>query len=154
MRPMNGKWVRILMLVMVLMLAMSSALASFDALVFSPQMKVYFGPSSTSEQIGLLNQGVCVTVEASDGDWARINYKGHVGFSKVEDLMAVTPIEAKTNHAASVCYITRDNLMPRWGRIARETTVYVRGMKGKMLLISNEDLTILAYIPAKYVEYK
>ena len=89
MRPMSGKIMRVFVLVLVVMMLSASAMAEFSAAVFCPVMKVYFGPSTSSEQIGALRMGTTVTVEASSGDWARINYKGYVGFARVEDLISL-----------------------------------------------------------------
>ena len=151
MRPMSGKMMRVFVLVLVVMMLSASAMAEFSAAVFCPVMKVYFGPSTSSEQIGALKMGTTVTVEASSGSWARINYKGHVGFARVEDLMSLEPVQAKTNHLSPILYITPDNLTPRWGTLDRNTTVYVRGMKGDLALISDKNMTVLAYIPMKYI---
>ena len=151
MRPMSGKMMRVFVLVLVVMMLSVSAMAEFSAAVFCPEMKVYFGPSTGSEQIGALRMGTTVTVEASSGDWARINYRGYVGFARIEDLMSLEPVQARTNHMSAILYITPNNLSPRWGTLDRNTTVYVRGMKGDLALISDKDMTVLAYIPMKYI---
>lgn len=151
MRPMSGKIMRVFVLVLVVMMLSASAMAEFSAAVFCPVMKVYFGPSTSSEQIGALRMGTTVTVEASSGDWARINYKGYVGFARVEDLISLEPVKTKTNHVSAILYITPNDLSPRWGTLDRNTTVYLRGMKGDLALISDKNMTVLAYIPMKYI---
>ena len=151
MRPMSGKMKRVFILVLVVMMLSASAMAEFSAAVFCPVMKVYFGPSTSSEQIGALKMGTTVTVEAASGDWARINYMGYVGFARIEDMMSLAPVKTKTNHLSAILYITPDNLSPRWGTLDRNTTVYVRGKKGDLALISDKNMTVLAYIPMKYV---
>lgn len=151
MRRLSGKMMRVFVLVLAVMMLSVSAMAEFSAAVFSPEMKVYFGPTTASEQIGALKMGTTVTVEASSGNWARINYKGYVGFAKVEDLMSLEPVKTRTNHMSAILYITPDNMSPRWGTLDRNTTVYLRGRKGDLALISDKNMTVLAYIPMKYI---
>lgn len=147
MRLLTGKMKRVLVLVMVLMLMTGSALASFDALIFSPQMKIYSSPSTSGTQIGYLKQGVSVEVEASVGEWAYIDYQGHKGFAKVSDMVSLATVKAKTNRVSPILYITKDDMTPRWGTLDRNTTVYMRSMNGDLYLVSDRDMNILAYIP-------
>lgn len=151
MRPMKAKMKRVFIVVLVVMMLSVSAMAEFSAMVFSPKMRVYFAPTTASEQIGALVQGVTVTVEATGGEWARINYQGNVGFAKIEDMLSLAPVKTKTNHVSVILYITPNDLTPHWGTLDRNTTVYLRGMKGDLALVSDKDMNVLAYIPKKYV---
>jgi len=152
MRPMSRKVMRIVALVLVMMLVSVSAMAEIRAMVFSSKMSVHFAPSSTSEQIGYLTKGTDFTVEATSGAWARINYKGHVGFAKIEDMLSLETVRAKITTLTPILYITRDNLTPRMGTLDRNTTVYLRGIKGDMVLVSDYSMNVLAYVPANCVK--
>ncbi len=94
MRAKFGFLKRVLVLVCVLMMVAGSALASFDAYVFPGTMKIYDTPN---HQIGALPMGTRVTVEAVSGNWSLINWNGHRGFARSEDMMAVNPIRSTTN---------------------------------------------------------
>lgn len=150
MRPMKAMMKRVLVVLTVMMLSVS-AVAECSALVFSPKMRVYFAPTTASEQIGALVQGVTVTVEAISGDWARVNYQGHVGFAQVGDMLSLAPAKTRTNHVSPILYITPDDLTPRWGTLDRNTTVYLRSWQGDLALVSDKDMTILAFIPKNYI---
>lgn len=152
MRPMSGKVKRFIALVLVMMLVSVSAMAEMQAMVFSSKMSVYFAPSSASEKIGCLPKGTGITVEAVRGEWARVNYMGHVGFAKVEDMITLENVKASITTLTPILYITRDDLTPRMGTLDRHTTVYLRGIKGDKVLVSDKYMTILAYVPADCVK--
>lgn len=141
---------KVVALVLLVSLFSVTAMAEFDAFVLNSKMKVYFAPSTKSEKLGSLPQGTEVSVEAASGEWALINYNGYKGFAKIEDMVSEDPVATrKTSSKTAIYYITRDDLTPRWNTIPSGTTVYVRGMKGKYVLVSNKDFTILGYVPAK-----
>ena len=153
MRANGGMMKRVLALVCVLMMLSVSALADMDAMVFSSKMKVYFYPTTKSEQIGELPRGAEVIVEATSGEWARINYKGYVGFAQISDMLSLEPARAKVNKTSAIMYITPDNMTPQSGTLSRGTTVYVRSINGDLLMVSDKDMNILAVIPAANVTY-
>jgi len=153
MRAIGGKMKRILAIVLVVMMMSVSALADMDAMVFSSGMKVYFYPSTSSEKIGTLPQGTAVSVEATSGEWARINYKGCVGFAHISDMISLEPARAKVNTPSAIVYITRDNMTPQRGTLDRNTGVYVRSVNGGLLMISDYGMNILAIIPASNVTF-
>lgn len=153
MRAIGGKMKRVLAVVLVVMMLSVSALADMDAMVFSSGMKVYFYPSTSSEKIGTLPQGTEVTVEATSGSWARINYKGYVGFARISDMISLEPARARVNTPSVILYITRDNMTPQRGTLDRNTTVYVRSINGDLLMVSDYGMNVLAIIPASSVTY-
>lgn len=150
MRAKFGFMKRVLVLVCVLLMAAGSALASFDAYVFPGTMKVYDTPN---HQIGELPMGTRVTVEAVSGAWSRINWNGHYGFAKSEDLMAANAIVNVTNRETKIYYITPDNFTPRTGTLPKGVEVYVRGFRGGMTLVSNANFSVLGYVPSASVGY-
>ena len=141
-----------LILVLIVSMLSISALADFEAAVVNKKMKVYFAPTTASEQIGSLKQGTVVTVEAHQNGWARINYKNRIGFAKIEDMVSSLYTKAKVSHAALIYYITPDNTTPRWGALNKGTTVYIRGQRDQYYLVSNRDFTVLAYIEKSKVK--
>lgn len=141
-----------LILVLIVSMLSISALADFEAAVVNKKMKVYFAPTTASEQIGSLKQGTVVTVEAHQNGWARINYKNRIGFAKIEDMVSSLYTKAKVSHAALIYYITPDNTNPRWGALNKGTTVYIRGQRDQYYLVSNRDFTVLAYIEKSKVK--
>lgn len=148
MRAKFGFLKRVLVLVCVLMMVAGSALASFDAYVFPGTMKIYDTPN---HQIGVLPMGTRVTVEAVSGNWSLINWNGHRGFARSEDMMAVNSIRSTTNRETTIYYITPDNFTPRTGTLPRGVDVYVRGFRDGMTLVSNADFTVLGYISSSNV---
>lgn len=147
MRSMVQKMKMALVLALVVLMLSGSALADFSATVLSGKMKVYFAPTTASEQIGSLNQGATLTVEAYQGEWARINYKGHVGFAKIADMYSNSVYKyGKTKRDANIYYITRNNSNPQWGTLGKGTKVYIRGCKGDQWLVSNKNFTVLGYV--------
>lgn len=150
MRLMSGKVKRIFALVLVLMLSLS-AMAELSAAVLYPTMKVYFAPSTASEQIGLLPRGAMVTVKAVQNGWALIDWNGHLGFSKVEDMVSMSAVPCMLTDTTPVMYITRNNWNVRWSSLQKGTTVYVRGEKNGWMLISDANMNVLGYVPANLV---
>lgn len=141
---------KVVALVLLVSLFSVTAMAEFDAFVLNSMMKVYFAPSTKSEKLGSLPQGTEVSVEATSGEWALIDYNGYKGFAKIEDMVSEDPVATrKTSSKTAIYYITRDDFTPRWNTIPSGTTVYVRGMKGEYALVSNKDFTILGYVSAK-----
>lgn len=141
-----------LILVLIVSMLSISALADFDAAVISKKMKVYFAPTTSSEQIGSLKQGTVVSVEAHQNGWARINYKGHIGFAKTEDMLSSKYVKGKISQAALIYYITPDNTKPRWAALEKGTTVYIRGGRDQYYLVSNKDFTVLGYVEKSKVK--
>lgn len=151
MRPMNVKMKRIFALVLALMLLSTSALATTKALVFGTSMPVFFGPSRAAEKISTLKPGTTVQVDAVSGGWARINYNGLVGFAQIENMLSLQTVRARITKLTPIVYITTNNTTPRMGTLDRNTTVYIRSIKGDKVLVSNADMSILAYVPANCV---
>ena len=143
----SGMFKKVVALVLLVSLLSITAMAEFDAYVLNSKMKVYFAPSTKSEKIGSLPQTTEVTVEATSGEWALINYKGYKGYAKVEDMVSEEPVaKMKTAAKTAIYYITPDNLTPRWNVLPADTTVYIRGMKDNLALVSNKDFTVLGYV--------
>lgn len=135
-------------LVLVVAMLSGTALASFGAYVLPPKMKVYFAPSTVSEQIGYVCQGDSVVVEAFSGAWARVNYHGYVGFAEIKDLVRHEPIPAKLICDSQFLYITRTDWTPRMGMLGKGIVVYQRGIKDGYVLISDRGFNVLGYVPA------
>ena len=138
---------KVLILAVALMLAMAPAFAAMNATVFSPRMQVYFAPSTSSETIGALGQRTDVVIEALMGDWARVNYKGYIGFAPLSDMVVTDQYRTRTNRLSTIIYITRDNITPRYGTLDRNTPVFLRSLRGDYAMISDAGMNVLAIIP-------
>ena len=139
---------RTLIVAFIVLMLSGTAMADFNATVLSSKMNVFFAPSTSSEKIGSLKNGTVFTVEAHQGEWARINYKGHIGFARIEDMYSnVVYKHAKAKIDTSIYYITRTDTTPRWGALGKGTKMYIRGQKGNYWLVSNKQFTVLAYVP-------
>jgi len=148
MRSMAQKMKRTLIVAFIVLMLSGTAMADFNATVLSSKMKVFFAPTTASENIGSLKKGTVVTVEAHQGDWARINYKGRVGFARIQDMYSnVVYKYAKAKKDTQIYYITRTNSNPRWGALGKGTKMYIRGQKDNYWLVSNKEFTVLAYVP-------
>lgn len=148
MRSMAQKMKRTLIVAFIVLMLSGSAMASFDATVLSSKMKVFFAPTTSSKNIGSLKRGTVVTVEAHQGGWARINYKGNVGFARIQDMYSnIVYKNAKAKVDTTIYYITRNNFNPRWGALGKGTKMYIRGQKDNYWLVSNKEFTVLGYVP-------
>lgn len=139
----------LLALMMILVTVSTSALASFDALVFSESMKVYASPSTSSKRLDRISFGSIVTVESVNGEWALISYdEGSYGFAKWEsNLASLSAKKMKTKAIIPILYITADDKTPRWGLLPEDMPVYVRGSMGDDLaLVSDENFSVLGYV--------
>ena len=143
----------IVALALVFTMLTMTALAGVPAVVMTSKMNVYFAPDVKSEWLGSLVQGVEVTVEACNGPWTLVRYNGCLGFAQTQHLCSLTPKAAIVTATQSVQYISRDNFSVRWCTVEAGTTVYIRGAREGYWLISDDDFTVLGYIPMQYLYY-
>ena len=68
---------RVMAICLALMSLATSALASFDAKVYSSSMAVYKKTSVSSKKLGSLKKGTKFVVVACNSSWAKISYKGY-----------------------------------------------------------------------------
>lgn len=154
MRSMVQKMKKTLVFALAVLMLSGSAMADFGATVLSKNMKVYFAPSTSSEYLGSLKSGTKVSIKAHQGGWAKISYKGRVGFAKVADMYSNSVWKkGKTTETAKIYYITRKDTKPRWGTLGKDTNVYIRGAKGDKWLVSNKSFSVLGYIEKDSVSF-
>lgn len=135
--------------------ACSAQAASYSAKVFSPYMKVYASPSTSASCIGALSQGRSFTVKAISGSWARVEYKGRTGYAQMQDIIFSNRIRAVVTKNSSFNYVTKASFRDKKyysGSIQAGVTVYVVGIHGSYLLVSNSSGSILGYIKSGNVK--
>ena len=93
---------RVMAICLALMSLATSALASFDAKVYSSSMPVYKKASVSSKKLGSLKKGTKFVVVASNSSWARISYKGYTGYARISDLVRVNRLKVYTNRSTTV----------------------------------------------------
>lgn len=135
----------ILTLVCVMLLCCSTAgAASFKATINSSSSKIYKSPSTSSVSCsGVKN--LTVTVTAYSGSWARITYKGRVGYMPIKYLNLVNRIKAYTTGSATV-YKSASSSSSKLGTLSRGSKVYVIGIDGSYCRVQDIDGRITGYI--------
>lgn len=91
-----------------LMLCGGAMAASYKANVITSSMEVY---NSKKEYIGTLPRGTGFTVKAisKNGNWAKIDYKGHVGFASMKNILFKNVIESVCTKTTSMTFVTKSS---------------------------------------------
>ncbi|MEE1199028.1 MAG: SH3 domain-containing protein [Christensenellales bacterium] len=144
-------WKKAAALVMMLMLVSSVALAEVSAIVLNPKTSIYFAPNESSAKVGQLGFGERLTIESNTEEWARINWNGYIGYTKLENLCSLARMKARVAVDSPVLYISRGSMTPRWMNVGAGATVYVCGARNGCWLISDEHMNLLGYIPMNCV---
>lgn len=123
--------------------------ASYQAKVFSASMQVFSGPSVSSGSLGALAQGKSFTVKAISGDWALVEYRGRTGYAKMSDIIFSNRIPGVVTRDSKLSYITRQSFREGTyfkANIEAGMTVYVVGIHGDYVLVTNGSGSALGYI--------
>lgn len=130
------------------MLCSSAMAASYGAKVLSTTMGVY---NAGKQMIGSLDQGTKIKVTAVSGNWARISYKGNVGYCHLSDIIFNKRIKAVTTKDCAIRFVTRQSYRENTyykATLSAGTGVYVVGKRGSYALISNAEGNALGYVKA------
>lgn len=139
----------LLALVLLAGVCISAQAASYKAKVFSSSMQVFSAPSISAGSLGALGQGKTFTVKAISGDWALVEYKGRTGYAKMSDIMFSNKITGVVTRDSKLNYITRESFREGTyykANIQAGTQVYVVGIHGSYLLVTNGSGSALGYI--------
>ncbi|MBQ3575246.1 MAG: C40 family peptidase [Clostridia bacterium] len=129
----------------VLMCCPAASAASFKAKINSSSSRIYKSPSSRAVSVkGVKN--LTVNVTAYSGSWARVTYKGRVGYMPIKYLNLVNRIKAYTTGSVSV--YRNAGSSSRLGTLPRGTTVYVIGVDGSYARIQDANGRVTGYIRA------
>jgi len=130
------------------MLCSGAMAASYGAKVLSTSMGVY---NASKDMIGSLDQGTSIKVTAVSGNWARISYKGNVGYAQLKDIIFNNRIKAVSTKDTAIRFVTKASYSENTyykATLAANTGVYVVGKRGSYALISNAEGTALGYVKA------
>lgn len=136
---------------MAALLSGSALAASYSAKVLVSSMDVYGRSDGNVEKIGSLSQGKSFKVTAISGDWARISYKGHTGYAKLEDMIFSKRIKAVAVKDAKLKFVTKksfDEKVYYTATLSAGTGVYVVGKNDDTFLITNRSGSALGYVAA------
>lgn len=128
--------------------------ASYQAKVFSASMQVFASPSTSARSLGALGQGKAFTVRAISGDWALVEYRGRTGYAKMSDIMFSNKVSGVVTRDSKLSYITRASYREGTyfkANIQAGAQVYVIGIHGNYLLVTNGGGSVLGYIKAANV---
>lgn len=132
----------------------SALAASYGAKVLVSSMTVYGKSGSQVVALGSLSQGTSFSVTAVSGDWARISYKGHTGYAKLDDIVFNKHVKGVTTRDTEIRFVTRasykEGVYYR-ATLAAGTTVYVAGKNGDDYLVYNASGSALGYVSASAV---
>ena len=147
----NVKRIAVLLLTVFLLTGIFSCAqaASYPAKVFTAAMRIYDAPSTSAKGLGALGQGKAFTVKAISGGWAKIEYKGKTGYAKLDDIIFGAKIPGVVTKNSAFNYVTKASYRDKAyysAAIQAGTRVYVVGIHGSQLLVSNPDGSILGYI--------
>ena len=128
----------------------SGAMAAYKANVITSSMAVY---NASKDYVGALPFGTAFEVEeiSSNGNWAKINYKGHVGYASMQNILFQNRIKAVCTEDASMRFVTESSYKLNLAfnaTVAKGTTVYVVGYYNGYLLIENASGNGLGVVKA------
>ena len=126
----------VLLILIVLMLAGTSALADTIAVRFNADAKIY-ETASTSARYVKAPQDLKVSLIGYDNGWGKISYKGYQGYVKLKYLDRVDPLTAYTSKAVTVYSDTEASRS--LGKLAAGTKISVVGVDGSYVRICNRS---------------
>ena len=135
------------LLAVLLLLSASApaALAAVQATIISTT-NVYNVPSTSAKSIRV-PKGLKVSVTAYQGNWARVNYKGHTAYIPLAYLNLVNRLTAYTAKSTPV-YKNPSTSSQKLGTLSIATAVYVVGRAGNFYRIQNASGSVTGYVPA------
>lgn len=134
-----------LLLMLVALLAGTSAFADSIAVKLNATTKVYQSADVSSKSIKV-PKNLKLTLKSYSDGWGQVAYKGHIGYIRLKYLDRVNPVKA---------YITENAIVYRdaagtkkLGTAVVGATVYVLGVDGNFVRICNKSGTRKGYIRA------
>jgi len=126
-----------------LMCCPAASAASFKAKINSTSSKVYKSPSTRSASVRGV-KGLTVTVTSYSGSWARVSYKGRVGYMPIKHLNLVNRIKAYTLNSTAVYKSAGSSA--RLGTLSRGSAVYVIGVDGSYARVQDANGRVTGYV--------
>ena len=134
-----------LLLMLVALLAGTSAFADSIAVKLNATTKVYQSADVTSKSIKV-PKNMKLTLKGYSNGWGQVAYKGHIGYIRLKYLDRVDPVKA---YVAEDAIVYRDAAgQKKLGAVSAGATVYVLGVDGSFVRICNKTGTQKGYIKA------
>ena len=134
-----------LILAMTALIAGTSALADSIAVRLNASAKIYQTANSSARYVKA-PKNLKLTLKAYKSGWGKISYKGHIGYVKLKYLDRINPVKA---YAIKDATVYRDASGSRkLGSVSIGDTVYVVGVDGSYVRITNKSGTQKGYIKA------
>lgn len=134
-----------LALVLAMLLAGTSAFADSIAVKLNATTKIYQSANTSSKAVKA-PKNLKVTLKSASDGWGQVTYKGHTGYVKLRYLDRVNPVKAYVTESAAVY---RDaGASKKLGSMPEGATVYVVGVDGSYVRITNKSGSRYAYIKA------
>ena len=140
------------MMMIAVMLCSGALAATYGAKTLMPSTTVY---NSSKNKVGTLKQGTSIQVTSMSGDWARISYKGNTYYAKLKDIIFNSRIKAVSTKDTSIRFVTKESYKKNTyykGTLSAGVTMYVVGLNGSELLVTNDSGSILGYVKRSAVK--
>ena len=145
------KWICAILAVVLLVACAPAALAtSYSAKINSSACKVYKSASTSSKVLCSDVKDLSVSITGYSGDWAKIEYKGYIGYVKCEYLTLRSRLTAYTAKSTPV-YKRASSSSSKLGTLDAGSTVYVVGMDDGYYRIQNRSGSVTGYIKSGYL---
>ena len=140
------KWICAILAVALLVACAPAALAtSYSAKINSSACKVYKSASTSSKVLCSDVKDLSVSITGYSGDWAKIEYKGYIGYVKCEYLTLRNRLTAYTAKSTPV-YKRASSSSSKLGTLGTGSTVYVVGMDDGYYRIQNRSGSVTGYV--------
>lgn len=120
--------------------------AKFTAEVIAEVMGCYKKASTASKYLGSLKKGVQVDIMDFGGGWAKIRYKGRIGYAKIEDMASNRRMLQYVNAESVPVYWEAHGFSFSPGSLKANQRVWLVGTKNGYWLIENDSGSIKVYI--------
>ena len=145
------KWICAILAVVLLVACAPAALAtSYSAKINSSACKVYKSASTFSKVLCSDVKDLNVSITGYSGDWAKIEYKGYIGYVKCEYLTLRNRLTAYTAKSTPV-YKRASSSSSKLGTLGTGSTVYVVGMDDGYYRIQNRSGSVTGYVKSGYL---
>ena len=145
------KWICAILAVVLLVACAPAALAtSYSARINSSACKVYKSASTSSKVLCSDVKDLSVSITGYSGDWAKIEYKGYIGYVKCEYLTLRNRLTAYTAKSTPV-YKRASSSSSKLGTLGTGSTVYVVGMDDGYYRIQNRSGSVTGYVKSGYL---
>ena len=140
------KWICAILAVALLVTCAPAALAtSYSAKINSSACKVYKSTSTSSKVLCSDVKDLSVSITGYSGDWAKIEYKGYIGYVKCEYLTLRSRLTAYTAKSTPV-YKRASSSSSKLGTLGTGSTVYVVGLDDGYYRIQNRSGSVTGYV--------